>query len=134
MSKHSFFTWALLAFSGSLVAACGGGREVEVAGEVTAPAGVAAGGPIFLDFADVLDDGEAPESVHTASIDAPGAFAERVELEGDKVRVRAIADLDGNQACSAGEAWAEVEAEIADDDTVEPVALTLANSPCPTAE
>jgi hypothetical protein len=133
MNNKPWTLCVLWAASASLVA-CGSSREVEVTGEVSAGAGVAADAPVVLDFLDVIADDEAPESVHLATLEAFGAFSETVDLEGDKVLVRAIADADGDQACSAGEAWAEVEAPIADDDSVEPLTLTLTNAPCPTAE
>jgi hypothetical protein len=44
--------------------------------------------------------------------------------------VRAIDDRNGDGTCTDGEAWAEVEATVADDDTVEPVKLELTNAPC----
>ena len=123
------FWFALLATG--LVAGCTGSREVAVTGEVSAPASTNIDGEIMLDFLDVRGDDEAV-SVHTATLDAPGAFEETVELEGDAVRVRAINDTNGNGSCDEGEAWAEVEASIADDDTVEPVELVLENQACPT--
>jgi hypothetical protein len=57
-----------------------------------------------------------------------------VELEGDSGRGRALNDRDGDGACSDGEAWAETEAAINDDDTVEPISLELAIASCPTAD
>jgi hypothetical protein len=111
-------------------AACSSGRDVEVKGEVIAPASLSVDGTILVEFVDVIDV-EKREVVHSVELDAPGSFDAKVALEGDKVMVRAIADADGNGACSAGESWAEVEATIAEDDTVEPVSLTLADAACP---
>jgi hypothetical protein len=50
------------------------------------------------------------------------------------VLVRAILDKNGDGACSAGEPWASAEATIAEDDSVEPVSLTLEMKACPAAE
>lgn len=125
--------WLGCVLLGSLAVACSSGREVEVTGEVAAPSSVTLSGPIRVEFIDLLDDSDSAENevVHSVELSAPGAFAEKVSLEGEKVLIRAINDADGNGACSAGEAWAEVEAEIADDDTVTPVTVTLASAACP---
>ena len=123
------FWFALLTVG--IVTGCTGSRDVAVTGEVSAPATASIDGEITLDVMDVRGDDEAV-SVHTATLDAPGAFEETVELEGDAVRVRALNDTNGNGACDDGEAWAEVEASVGDDDTVEPVELELANEACPT--
>jgi|SoiMetStandDraft_5_1073268.scaffolds.fasta_scaffold458885_1 hypothetical protein len=110
--------------------ACGSSRDVEVSGQVSAPATVTVQGPIALQFYDLVD-AENPEKVHSISLETPRAFNEKVALEGDKVRIVAIDDRDNNGACSAGESWAQVEAPIKDDDSIDPVTLTLALSPCP---
>jgi hypothetical protein len=123
------FWFALLA--AFVVAGCTGSREVAVAGEVSAPATTSIDGEITLDFLDVRADDDVV-SVHTATLDAPGEFEETVELEGDSVRVRALNDANGNGSCDDGEAWAEVEASISDDDTVASVELLLKNDACPT--
>ncbi len=137
--KHLAWAWekcglplttALL--GASLLAGCSSGRDVKVTGEVTAPASVAVQGKIHVDFMD-LADSENPEVAQTAELDQLGAFEETVSLEGDKVLVRAINDTDGNGACTEGEAWAEAEVEIADDDTATVPALTLSNAACPSA-
>jgi hypothetical protein len=120
--------------TGSLAVGCTGSREVEVAGEVSAPATVSVNGDITLDFLDVIADDEEPKSVHTATLESLGEFEETVELEGDTVRVRAINDLDGDGACTDGEAWGEADAAINDDDTVDAIKLELSNDPCPVAE
>ncbi len=114
----------------SLLAGCGSGRDVKVTGEVTAPASVAVDGKIVVDFIDVSDS-ENPEVAQSVELDQLGAFEETVSLEGDKMLVRAINDSDGNGACTEGEAWAEIEVEIADDDTAAVTSLSLSNAPCP---
>ena len=134
MRKNSLLTGVVLGVVSFAIAGCGASREVEVTGEVSAPADVRAEGAILVELADVLEAGEVPTSVHTVTLTAPGKFSEKVDLEGDKVRVRAINDRDLNGKCSAGEAWAQAEASINDDDTVDPVALRLSNAACPSAE
>jgi hypothetical protein len=116
----------------ALLAGCGSSREVEVKGEVQAPSSIAVQGAIRVEFIDVTGDETADsEVVHSVELTTPGAFDEKVSLEGDKVLVRAINDSNDDGECSAGEAWGEAEAEIGEDDTVVPLTLTLANAPCP---
>ncbi len=123
-----------LVVAGALAVGCTSSRDVEISGEVSAPATTDIDGEITLDFFDVLGDGEEAKNVHTVKLEALGEFKETVEVEGDSVRVRALNDRDGDGACTDGEAWAEATAAISDDDKVEPVALELANDPCPAAE
>lgn len=115
----------------SLLAGCGSGRDVEVKGEVTSPSS-ALQGKLHVDFIDVMDDEQ--EIVHSVELDELGAFSETVSLEGDRTIVRAIDDADGDGACTAGEAWAQAEAEIGDDDTAGPVTLALTTASCPAGE
>ena len=129
--KNALNGFLFLLVAAGALAGCTGSREVAVTGEVSAPATTSIDGEIALDFLDVRGDDEAV-SVHTATLDAPGAFEEKVELEGDSVRVRALNDVNGNGACDDGEAWAEAEAKINDDDTVEALELELKNDACPT--
>jgi hypothetical protein len=105
---------------------------VEVTGGVSAPASLGVQSEIHLEFFDLTGEGEELErtSVHTARIGL-GDFDETISVEGEKIVVRAIADANEDGACSAGEAWAEIEANVADDDTVSGIALTLAAQPCP---
>jgi hypothetical protein len=84
---------------------------------------------ITLEFFDL--DGEDMESVHTATLSAPGAFTETVAVAGDKILVRAVDDVDGDGACSAGELWAEAEAAIDENDEAKAVSLVLSSAPCP---
>jgi hypothetical protein len=119
--------WGAMAVVGMSLAACSSARPVEVEGEITAPASVA--GPIQLEFFEV--DGEERVSVHKAELAELGAFRETVEVSGDVVVVLALADADGDGACTEGEAWGEIDATVADDDTVEPVAIALTTDACP---
>ena len=114
------------------VAACSSGRDVEVTGEVIAPASARVQGAIQLDFLDVAGEGETPSVVQTLKLDAPGAFSQTVSLAGTDVIVRAINDKDGNAACSLGEAWAQAQAKIGEDGKVAPLVLTLSATSCPT--
>jgi hypothetical protein len=122
---------ALVGLSGVFSVGCGSGRDVEVTGEVSAPASVSVQGPILLDFLEIPGDNETPESVHTENLAMLGAFTATASVEGDKVRIRAIDDRDDNGACTAGEAWAEVDADVSADDKVTGVKLELANRDCP---
>jgi hypothetical protein len=110
---------------------CSSSRNVEVSGEVSAA--LAGDSKILLEFFDLTGEGDSLErsSVHTAELPAAGPFKETISVEGDKIAVRAIADADGDGKCSAGEAWAEQQAEISADDKVEPVTLQLARLACP---
>jgi hypothetical protein len=130
---HRKLSLSLLASVAALgLAGCAADREVEVTGSVTSAESVSA--PITLDFLDVVEGEDAPTSVLTAKLDALGAFTQTVSVSGDKVRVRAVVDNDGDGVCSAGELWAEADATIKDDDTVDPVALALGHTPCPAME
>jgi hypothetical protein len=115
-------------------AGCSSARDVEVSGEVKAATSTAVQGNIHVEFFDVSGEGEDLEltSVHAVELTNVGEFNEKVPLEGDRVLVRAIADADGNGACSDGEAWAEMEAAIEED--AASVALELRIQACPAAE
>jgi hypothetical protein len=121
-------TLVLVGIAGALLVGCSSARDVEVTGEVTSAASLQ--GKIVLDFMDLASDSETPESVLTEELAAPGPFTVTAPLEGDQVRVRAVNDSDGNGACSAGEAWAEVDAEVTED-KVSGVKLELKSAPCP---
>jgi hypothetical protein len=131
MLERKGLVCAALALASALATACSGSRDVEVSGSVSAPAGEAVSSPITLDFRDVVNDTDAPKSVLTATLDAPGDFTQTVSVSGDKVRVRALVDANGDGTCSAGELWAETDAPIGDGDKVDPVSLTLARTTCP---
>jgi hypothetical protein len=133
MKNTSNLVWILVVATGALAVGCSGSREVEVAGEISAPSTVSVDGPIMLDFFDVIAEDEEPKSVHTATLESLGEFKETVELEGDTVRVRAINDRDGDGACTDGEAWGEVDAAISDD-KAPAIKLELSNDPCPVVE
>src|SRR5262245_10392504 len=126
---------ALIAIA-SLVAGCSSGRSVEVTGEVKAAASVTLTGPIAIQFFEVAAEGEdaATEPLKEIELAAPGTFTETVEgVEGDKIRIVAIDDTDKDGACTEGEAWAEVEAAVAEDGTIQAVTLELALAACPAA-
>jgi hypothetical protein len=105
---------------------CGSSRDVEVTGEVSAPA--TAQGEIVVEFFDIVDSENT--SVHSVTLATPGAFSEKISLEGDKLLVRAVADADGDGKCTQGELWDEIEAEIASDDTAS-ATLSLQAGDCP---
>jgi hypothetical protein len=125
---RNWLTLAMVGVTGAMLIGCSSARDVEVTGEVTAPASVQ--GKILLDFLDLASDSEKPESVHTQTLAAPGAFTATAPLEGDKVRILAVNDTDGNGSCSAGEAWAQVDADVTDD-KVTGVKLDLKVTTCP---
>jgi len=113
-------------------AGCSSARDVEVTGEVKSASSTQ--GKIIVDFFDVAGEGENLEltSVHSVELTELGTFSEKVPLEGDRVLVRAIADADGDGACTEGESWAEMEAAIEKD--AASVALDLSVQACPAAE
>ena len=127
--KRSMSGWALLAFG---VVGCSSARDVEVSGKVSAPSSLTVGDKLVIDFIDVVGEGseEKQTVAHTSQLTKLGDFKETVPLEGDRVLIRAIDDRDGNGACSTGEAWGEVPAEIRDD-KVEAASLTLSTAACP---
>jgi hypothetical protein len=124
---------AMVGVTGAMLIGCSSARDVEVTGEVTAPASVQ--GKILLDFMEIETDEETAESVHTETLAAPGPFTATAPLEGDKVRIRAVNDTDGNGICSAGEAWAEVDADVTDDKVTDvKLELKVATCPAPSAD
>ncbi len=114
------------------VVACSSGRDVEVSGKISASSSVVVGDKLVVSFVDVVGEGEALEKTvaHTTELRALGDFKETVSLEGDKLIVRAVDDRDGDGKCTAGEAWGETEAEIADDKALA-ISLLLSTAACP---
>jgi hypothetical protein len=114
---------------------CGSSREVEVAGDAKASGQTAVAGPVTIQFWEVAGEGDdAPtEPVKSITIEKLGPFTAKVDVEGDKIRVLAIADSDKSGSCTEGEAWAEAQATIKDDDTIDRVTLALAVAACPSA-
>ena len=108
---------------------CGSSREVSIKGQLASSATVE--GPIALQFFDIIE-AEKPSLVHSIKLDKLAAFDEKASLQGKEVLVRAINDRDGNEACSAGEPWAEVRVLVKEDDTVDAVNLELTAGSCPT--
>lgn len=130
---RNLVTLALVGVLGTFSFGCSSSRDVEVTGEVSAPASAGVQGSILLDFLELQGEGETPESAHTETLQALGAFSVTAPLEGDKVRIRAINDRDGNGACSSGEAWAEVDADVSAENKIEGVKLELTTATCPAA-
>ena len=58
-----------------VAAACSSGRDVEVKGEVIAPASLSLDGKILVEFVDVIDV-ENREVVDSVELDAPGSFVD----------------------------------------------------------
>jgi hypothetical protein len=111
---------------------CSSARDVEVSGKVTAPSSLTVGDQVVIDFIDVVGEGpDAEENVaHTTQLKLLGDFKETVALEGDRVLIRAIDDRNGDGACSAGEAWGQVQAAV-EQDKVEAATLMLGTAACP---
>lgn len=105
---------------------CSSSRDVEVTGQVSAPA--SAQGEILVEFFEIADSENT--SVHSITLTESGSFSEKVPLEGDKLLVRAIADADGDGKCTAGELWDEIEADVGSDDTAS-ATLSLHAGDCP---
>jgi hypothetical protein len=113
---------------------CSSARDVEVSGKVTAPSTVMVGDKLVVEFIDVVGEGSDTKQslAHTAELKAPGDFKETVPLEGNEVVIRAIDDRNGDGKCTAGEAWGEARAKVAED-KVEPVSVALGTAACPAA-
>lgn len=135
--KPCFF-FALTALS-ALSFGCSSAEEVHVTGTVSS----ALAGPIHVEIFDVADDGEEQETepVLTLDLTAPGPIDARPEIAGDRILVRATQDVDGDGACSEGDAWAESTVQVLREAAADPevdeetanasVALALAVQPCP---
>ncbi|MGE0328685.1 MAG: hypothetical protein AB7K71_31435 [Polyangiaceae bacterium] len=111
---------------------CSSGRDIEVTGSVSAASSAAVDGEILLSFYE-LDAEDATSRIHIddRKLSELGDFNETISVEGSKIVIVAINDRDGDGGCSTGEAWAEVEAEVNEDDTIEPVSIVLNNTACP---
>ncbi len=129
--------FALVGFAtlmlGFLAAACGSGREVEVAGDISAAPSAQVTGAIRLDFVDIRDNDGKKEfvSVSTIKDGKLGAFSQKVDLEGDSVRVMALSDTNGDGECSTGEAWGRAEQKVETGDKVENIKIVMAIGACP---
>lgn len=131
--NHTFLSIAAVTMI-AFAQGCSPAQEVEVTGEATAPATVT--GPISLEFFDVGErDLESNlieyTSVKKVAIAQPGPFKETVEVEGESIRIFALADANSDGACSVGEAWADVSATVNEDGTIAPVTLALVEGGCP---
>jgi microcompartment protein CcmK/EutM len=129
--KISLMTW----IAGAALAGCSNAKEYSIEGEVKA--NTAVDGKIAMEFFQVETvDGKANrESVHKVTLDKIGAFKEKVDLTpGSKALVRAIADKDGNGACTEGELWGEATLEKLEEGKPNLITVTLAAQACPKAE
>lgn len=119
----------------AFAAGCGSAREVEVTGEAKAAASVTLSGKIHLSFYDLADaNAELGEPVSELDLDKAGPFTQKVDAEGTLVRVVALDDGNGDGKCTEGEAWAQADATVKDDGTVDAVTLELTNAACPAAK
>ena len=126
------FSIPLLVAAGSLLMACSSSRDVEVEGDVSQAADVSTEGKILVSFYDVVSNDDVSD-ITKLELSAPGTFKKTLSLEGETVRITAVRDIDGNGTCSAGEAWATIDAKVVDD-KVSGAALRLTNAPCPEAK
>jgi len=118
---------SLLSFVVAIAAFAAGcsGREVEARGQVTAPAGQSAQA-VVIDFYDLpKEEGGEVKKVDTLKLDKLGDFSKKISVSGDKIRIVAVGDANGNGACDNGESWDSIDVVVEDDDTVKPVALML---------
>jgi hypothetical protein len=125
--------WVLVAAAAVSVAGCSGAREVAVEGEVVDSTGAALQGIVVVQFHDLKGEGDEVEQalVHTKVLDGVGAFDETIEIEGDRVLVRAFRDMNLDGACTDGELWGEAESPVEETDVVEGLRIDLASAPCP---
>jgi hypothetical protein len=134
MTKNRIFLSIAAISALAFAQGCSSAQEVEVTGEATAAATVT--GPISIEFFEVAAaDAEADEteslSIKKIELAQAGPFKETIEVEGDAIRIFALADSDKNGACTEGEAWAETEATVKEDGTLAAVTLALAVVACP---
>ena len=120
-----------------LVTACSSGRDVSVTGEVTASAALAGDHAVRVEFYEppaASDGGTAGKAtlVDSVTLQAPGKFDAKVSLEGSSLRAIAIVDLDGDETCTAGEPWGEVDVPVAKDDTAVVTIAVTPHTACPT--
>jgi len=97
----------------ALAAGCGSSRDVKVSGKVATDGSVAGGGPVRVSFYELTSGADAGASagsglklVDSVTLASPGNFEQTVSVEGDKVHVVAVLDVDHDNACTDGEAWA----------------------------
>lgn len=133
MTTMSRSCWLLLAAGFVALAGCSGTREVAVEGEVVDATGAALEGMVVVQFHDVVGEGDEADRalVHTKVLTGKGTFDETVELEGDRVLVRAFQDLNLDGSCTEGEPWGEAEAQVEASDSVEGLLVEVASAPCP---
>ncbi len=116
------------------LAACSNAKSFDIEGEVKAAGAVSDKIALEVFQIDTLDGKTTQNSVLKVTLDKLGAFKQKVDLTpGSKALVRAVADKDGNAACTEGELWAEAQIDKLDDSKANTVVLTLAAAPCPKA-
>jgi hypothetical protein len=126
--------WSIAILSVLVIApGCSGGREVEVTGEAKAAASVTLTGPISIEFFEVPAEGATEEAASIKKIELAqaGEFTETVDVEGDLIRVFALNDVNKDGACNDGEPWAESQATVKEDGSVDRLTLELSTAACP---
>ncbi len=115
------------------LAGCSSAKSFDIEGQVTAAGAVSDKIALEVFQLDTQDGKTTQTSVLKVTLDKIGAFKEQVDLTpGSKALVRAVADKDGNGACSAGELWAEARIDSLQDGKANTVTLALAAAACPT--
>jgi hypothetical protein len=124
--------WMLLPVGLVMAMGCTSARDVSVTGDAKPQGTTSIEGPITLEFFEVpsTNDSALGAALKTTTLQKPGPFSETVSVEGDKVRIFALADTNKNGKCDAGEPWAQVDAAITND-KVDNASLVLGPSPCP---
>lgn len=120
MNTKHFLGSALLG-SALFAAGCGSTREVEVKGSVTSETAVTS---IAMTFYEEKKDGDEATftEIHRMTLSALGPFEQLVDLEGTKLLVIALDDLNKNGECDAGEPYGESTKEFEADATAVDVA------------
>lgn len=136
--QKPLFVLALSAFA-TFGFGCSSAEEVHLTGSVSS----SLVGPIHVEIFELAADGEgaSADPILELDLEAPGAIDARPEVEGDRLIVRATQDVDGDGACSEGDAWSESTAQVlrSDDAAAEgedtaasaTVLLNLVVQPCP---
>jgi hypothetical protein len=131
------FPMGLLALSTvlALSTGCSSSREVEVSGETTSSSAGALSSAVQIEIYEMPGAEGAEQKLLTKlTLPKPGPFTTKIDVEGNKIRLFAVADVNNDGACTAGELLAEKEVTIDSSDKVEKVDLALASGACPVAK
>ena len=101
-------------------------REVTVSGTADAEAPLV--GKLKVRVYDLSDE-KNPKFIQSIELEKLGPFTAKVNIDGDKVRLIAIDDANGNDSCDAGEQSEKMDATITDDEAK--VSLRVVKGACP---